>query len=1168
MLLKKFGAAARRMTQAAIWKILHRKPMIYRVLPTIFKASYKLDVVIGRTALPLARNPIYRAAQLFIRSGRAFRPFSSLAIHHRRLQQDRPHLHRFSGFLIKKRDTVGVVERIRDVFSTNARYNADLARATYPNNIDAYEIGQNIGYGCNAAVYALKIRDAKDPLEAKRISERLLSDAAAQPSARNYPLALKLMYNFALDMSPRLGDNHLWSTMGAELVPLPESAKLLKGRMGRFQPLPSFHPNVVRVLTAFVDRMPILEDAKLVYPDALPSAPFYEMIISEPRTMFVVMKRYRMTLREYVKDFKRRRSYHVARVLLGQLLEGCVFLFENTVSQRDMKSDNILLEFNCPNEVPQLVISDFGCALATGSWLVKYGDDSVDLGGNRKTRAPEIVCAVPGPDSVVDFRMADTWAAGTLAYEIFTRVNPFYSRLDSANYKEEELPSLARVASKPVRNAVYQLLRRDPQQRTLPHIAANVISLSLLRLGGDFQTILSASGLNNIANIEAVRNSASSFLEKLAISAEKVLDDALFLMSAETIAAHAAPSELISRAEQQLRATFFSRLNRDHVWEAVSFFLPEFSVHTVGPDEQSPSTVERNRRRIMSGLKKRSPPVNASSRIDGTDDAPIPPTSADKHSSHDITQQPITNFRGRRTYSEVVVESLDGDKCIDGTSSISDAEVPQSSRLSRTGSDLQVPDHVNYYYGNPFVEKTDGILHFYKYNDERLGREVQCRMLCMLAVPAQLTLRELLLFIGPEIGTIERIKIIRDATPNEYMVILKFKTHNDAVVFYDEFNGTRFNSLETNQCRLLFVDRIECASEDEVAALCSGKSGSSDGAASSTAVTELPTCAVCLERMDDSVVSILCNHTFHAGCLEQWTDTTCPVCRYIQTPELVAEQRCSVCGQSSDLWICLICGNIGCGRYAEGHAYMHFELTSHTFCLQVGGQRVWDYAGDNYVHRLIQSDTEGKVVEYQRGGAEGESEEKKDKLDGIKLEYTCLLTSQLESQRLYFEARLADMERAMNNMEKMAQAQIDDLEQKLSTSTSECKDLRKQMEEVTVAKQANEKKHSQAVNKLSKVTAELKAEREMNEMLRADQQLWKTKVSDLEKKCITCEQQFSVRINELQQQVSDLMLHFDAQAKIQAQLDSAQVSREEIDNSHVGVTSTTPEKKQRRKNKK
>ncbi|KAK6738860.1 hypothetical protein RB195_020761 [Necator americanus] len=582
--------------------------------------------------------------------------------------------------------------------------------------------------------------------------------------------------------------------------------------------------------------------------------------------------------------------------------------------------------------------------------------------------------------------------------------------------------------------------------------------------------------------------------------------------------------------------------------------------------EQSPSTIERNRRRIMSGLKKRSPP-GISNRNDGTDDAPIAPTTADKHVHHELPQQ-SSNFRGRRTYSEVVVESLDGDRCVDVVSCTSDAEVfPQSSRSSKAGSEiLQAPDHVTYYYGNPFVEKTEGILHFFKYNDELMGREIQCRMLCMIGVPSQITLREILLFIGGSIQTIERIKVIRDSTPNEYMIILKFKSHNDAIVFYEDFNGTRFNSLEPNQCRLLFVDRIECASEDEVTALCTASSTYNE-ASSSNHLTELPTCAVCLERMDDSVVSILCNHTFHAGCLEQWTDTTCPVCRYIQTPELVAEQRCSICGQSSDLWICLICGNIGCGRYAEGHAYRHFELTSHTFCLQVGGQRVWDYAGDNYVHRLIQSDTEGKVVEYQRGDPEGESEEKKDKLDGIKLEYTCLLTSQLESQRMYFEARLADMERAMNNMEKMAQAQIDDLETKLSQSSTECKSLKRQLQEVNAAKQANEKKCSQTVSKLTKVTSELKEEREMNEMLRSDQQQWKHKVDELEKKCASCELQFSQRINELQEQVSDLMLHFEAQTKIQAQLDSAQVSKEEIESGQVGVSMNTPERKQRRKNK-
>ena len=39
--------------------------------------------------------------------------------------------------------------------------------------------------------------------------------------------------------------------------------------------------------------------------------------------------------------------------------------------------------------------------------------------------------------------------------------------------------------------------------------------------------------------------------------------------------------------------------------------------------------------------------------------------------------------------------------------------------------------------------------------------------------------------------------------------------------------------------------------------------------------TELPDCMVCLERMDESVrgiLTVLCNHSFHAHCLQQWED--------------------------------------------------------------------------------------------------------------------------------------------------------------------------------------------------------------------------------------------------------------------------------------------------------
>ena len=50
--------------------------------------------------------------------------------------------------------------------------------------------------------------------------------------------------------------------------------------------------------------------------------------------------------------------------------------------------------------------------------------------------------------------------------------------------------------------------------------------------------------------------------------------------------------------------------------------------------------------------------------------------------------------------------------------------------------------------------------------------------------------------------------------------------------------------------------------------------------------------------------------------------------------------------------------------------------------MQLGNNRVWDYAGDNYVHRLVQNKGDGKLVEVDEGGNVMQDE----KLDSITLE--------------------------------------------------------------------------------------------------------------------------------------------------------------------------------------
>jgi BRCA1-associated protein len=52
--------------------------------------------------------------------------------------------------------------------------------------------------------------------------------------------------------------------------------------------------------------------------------------------------------------------------------------------------------------------------------------------------------------------------------------------------------------------------------------------------------------------------------------------------------------------------------------------------------------------------------------------------------------------------------------------------------------------------------------------------------------------------------------------------------------------------------------------------------------------------------------------------------------------------------------------------------------------MELGSSRVWDYAGDNYVHRLIQNKTDGKLIEVD----ERTSIVQDEKIDALNLEVT------------------------------------------------------------------------------------------------------------------------------------------------------------------------------------
>lgn len=122
--------------------------------------------------------------------------------------------------------------------------------------------------------------------------------------------------------------------------------------------------------------------------------------------------------------------------------------------------------------------------------------------------------------------------------------------------------------------------------------------------------------------------------------------------------------------------------------------------------------------------------------------------------------------------------------------------------------------------------------------------------------------------------------------------------------------------------------------------------------------------------------------------------------------------------------MCLLCGHVGCGRYAGRHAADHYEQSFHLYAMELETQRVWDYAGDAYVHRLIQNRSDGKLVELpsvgsseygsdwrtDRGaGPNYEDNAAQEKMERMGEEFAHLLTSQLESQRAYYVSKLGEL---------------------------------------------------------------------------------------------------------------------------------------------------------------
>lgn len=287
-------------------------------------------------------------------------------------------------------------------------------------------------------------------------------------------------------------------------------------------------------------------------------------------------------------------------------------------------------------------------------------------------------------------------------------------------------------------------------------------------------------------------------------------------------------------------------------------------------------------------------------------------------------------------------------------------------------------DDIEFWYGNPSIEVYKGNLQM---TSDFTGR------FCMVDIPTSLILSDLCTFLQSYLPVIQELKILRTSSGKVYLCAISLQDESLSENFLKEFNNCKFNSIEDHLCSIVSI----CKWDLENSRLFS---------------SFLDRCPICLEDIGKPAVSLLCGHLFHVKCLEMWSDTTCPVCRYHQTPPDTSV--CDTCGEEVDVRMCLICGELGCGA----HSTEHFKSTGHTFFQVVETSITWDYSREVSISRLITSSD--KIVEVQDG----------KKIESIMFEYNCLLSSLLETQKEYYEQKIREIEK---NAEDPLALQLDGL---------------------------------------------------------------------------------------------------------------------------------------------
>ena len=439
---------------------------------------------------------------------------------------------------------------------------------------------------------------------------------------------------------------------------------------------------------------------------------------------------------------------------------------------------------------------------------------------------------------------------------------------------------------------------------------------------------------------------------------------------------------------------------------------------------------------------------------------------------------------------------------------------------------------ISYFVGNPKNVVHRGVLRACALSD----------YICIENIPKFITPTEFLGHVCTFLKDILSMRILGcPANTAQYFILLKMRDAEAAADLRRQNNGKPLNALgnevlfihcieedsivvEDEGCEPVPLERLHSSNEDKCP-ICleeyvNNSSGGNPQNGNSSVVVEQ------LERLPSSPRSFtleineefyqtncnatwttMCGHTAHLQCLRQWDHTMgCHVCRF-NPQDLGMECSFPGCHELDPLWMCLICGSLGCGRYQKAHAEYHYNNTSHTYCLHVYNGTVWDYAGDGFVHRLV-ADRSDKILEMPSGNVEAQ-------VAALTDAYSQLLEEQLDTQRKHFDKQI-EYEQARHN-----------------DHTSKIAQRREQLESDIAAGKWDSNQISKETVRLKRKLSEQKLQLEnLNEELEVEERLKKQMEEGLpkyEEKCQTMSEptpayrEKEKHLTKLQSRVDELM---------------------------------------------